>query len=266
MSEVKISCFQTNSSEDPEKNIYLLQKMFNSPKLKNIDLICLPECVAIFSEKKKNINYYLNEWNEKFLELIKKQAKKKKTFILVGSIPKKKKNGKYLNRSLIIDKNGEIKSYYDKINLFDVYLSKSEQYLESRNYDSGKKLNVYNLPWGNLGMSICYDLRFPSLYKSLTRKGANCFSVPAAFTFTTGKAHWHSLLRARAIENGCYVFAPAQSGLHDNGRKTFGHSMIINPWGKILEEAHQTNSIITQKIDLDLVNDVRKKIPSTLVY
>ena len=115
-------------------------------------------------------------------------------------------------------------------------------------------------------MSICYDLRFPSLYKSLTRKGANCFSVPAAFTFTTGKAHWHSLLRARAIENGCYVFAPAQSGLHDNGRKTFGHSMIINPWGKILEEAHQTNSIITQKIDLDLVNDVRKKIPSTLVY
>ncbi len=263
MNEVKISCFQTNSSEDPEKNILLLQRMFDDPKLNMIDLICLPECVAIFSENKKKINYYLNEWNSKFLELIKKEAKKKNTFILVGSIPKKKANGKYLNRSLIIGKNGKILTHYDKINLFDVYLSNSEYYLESKNYDPGKKLNVFKFPWGQLGMTICYDLRFPALYKALARKGAECLSIPAAFTLTTGKAHWHSLLRARAIENGCYVFAPAQCGLHDNGRKTFGHSMIIDPWGKILKEADKKNSIITEKIDLTLVSAIRKKIPST---
>ncbi len=266
MTEVKISCFQTNSSENPEKNILLLQRMFENSRLNSVDLICLPECVAIFSEKKNKINHYLNEWNEKFLELIMKQAKKKSTCILIGSIPKKKSNGKYLNRSLLIGKNGKIQSHYDKINLFDVYLSKSEYYLESKNYDSGKKLNVSKLPWGNLGMSICYDLRFPSLYKKLAFKGANCFSVPAAFTSTTGKAHWHSLLRARAIENGCYVFAPAQYGIHDNGRETFGHSMIIDPWGKILKEAKNKNSIIIEKINLDLVDRVREKIPSTTCY
>ena len=115
-------------------------------------------------------------------------------------------------------------------------------------------------------MSICYDLRFPNLYKKLAKKGADFFSVPAAFTNTTGKVHWHSLLKARAIENGCYIFAPAQCGTHDNGRTTYGHSMIINPWGEVLKEAEEKISIINQKISLDIIYKVRKKIPSTRFF
>ena len=149
---------------------------------------------------------------------------------------------------------------YDKINLFDVYLSKSEKYLESRNYAAGKKIVVSNLSWGKLGMSICYDLRFPNLYRKLAKKGANFLSILAAFTSTTGKAHWHSLIRARAIENGCFVFAPAQCGVHDNGRKTYGHSMIVNPWGIVLVEAkNDKKQIIDTTINIDEVADCRKK-------
>ena len=120
--------------------------------------------------------------------------------------------------------------------MFDVCLSQGESYLESKNYEPGKKIVISDLLWGNLGLSICYDLRFPNLYKKLAKKGADFFSIPAAFTFTTGKAHWHSLVRSRAIENGCFVFAPAQCGIHDNGRKTYGHSMIVNPWGKFWQK------------------------------
>ena len=119
------------------------------------------------------------------------------------------------------------------------------------------------MPWGKIGMSICYDLRFPSLYKKLAKKGADFFSVPAAFTFTTGRAHWHTLIRARAIENGCFVFAPAQCGIHDNGRKTYGHSMIVNPWGKILVEAKDSKKqIISTEINNGEIIECRKKIPS----
>ena len=153
---------------------------------------------------------------------------------------------------------------YDKINLFDVNLSQSEKYFESKNYAAGKKIVVSDLSWGKLGMSICYDLRFPNLYRKLAKKGADLLSIPAAFTFTTGKAHWHSLIRARAIENGCFVLSPAQCGVHDNGRKNYGHSMIVNPWGKVLVEAKINKiQIISTFINVDEVKENRKKIPST---
>ena len=175
---------------------------------------------------------------------------------------KKNKNNKFFNRSLVINPKGEVVSSYDKINLFDVFLSNEEKYIESKNYDSGKKINLTKLPWGNLGMTICYDLRFPLLYKKLAKKGAHFFSVPAAFTYTTGISHWESLLRARAIENGCFVFAPAQCGFHDNGRRTFGNSMIIDPWGKILKRAKNSIGSISCDIDLEKVNFYRKRIPA----
>jgi predicted amidohydrolase len=162
----------------------------------------------------------------------------------------------------LIDSSGNIKTYYDKIHLYDVVLSKKEKYFESKTFISGKKIKSANLPWGKLGLSICYDLRFPNLYRKLSKVGSIFLSIPSAFTETTGKRHWHSLLRARAIENFCYIFAPAQGGTHFNGRKTFGHSMIISPDGKILKELKKSEGVITVSIDPELSKKLRKIIPS----
>ena len=261
----KILCLQTKSSKDPHKNINMLENLFKKVSTK-VDLICLPECVAVFSDERKTINLFLKKFKDPFFNLIKQQAIQKKCCIQIGSVPEKYNQNKFVNRSYVIDEKGSINSFYDKINLFDVKLNYSEYYYESKNYVSGKKTVVSSLPFGKLGLSICYDLRFPKLYKKLAKKGADFFSIPAAFTYTTGKAHWHSLIRARAIENGCFVFATAQNGIHDNGRKTFGHSMIVNPWGKILAEARSNNKFIMSEINLDEINLVRKKIPSMTNY
>ena len=260
--KIKIVCLQTTSSKDPQKNLNMLEELFLKVSSK-VDLICLPECVAIFSDNVKDINLFLKKYKESFFNFIKEQAKKKNSSILVGSVPERYNESKFVNRSYIYDNKGLEKTVYDKINLFDVYLSKNESYLESKNYEAGKKVIVSDMPWGKIGMTICYDLRFPSLYKKLAKKGVDFFSVPAAFTFTTGRAHWHTLIRARAIENGCFVFAPAQCGIHDNGRKTYGHSMIVNPWGKILVEAKDSKKqIISTEINNGEIIECRKKIPS----
>ncbi|MBD23267.1 MAG: hydrolase [Alphaproteobacteria bacterium] len=261
--KIKIVCLQTTSSKDPQKNINMLEELFLKVS-SNTDLICLPECVAVFTDKKNEINFFLDKYKQSFFNFISKQAIKKKSSILVGSVPERFNNSKFVNRSYIFNNQGLEKNVYDKINLFDVNLSQSEKYFESKNYAAGKKIVVSDLSWGKLGMSICYDLRFPNLYRKLAKKGADLLSIPAAFTFTTGKAHWHSLIRARAIENGCFVLAPAQCGVHDNGRKTYGHSMIVNPWGKVLVEAKINKiQIISTFINVDEVKENRKKIPST---
>ncbi len=266
MNKFKVACFQTNSSDIPEENIIMLEKIFSRVKRKSFDLVCLPECVSIFSDSRAKINDYFENWHQIFLNFVSTKAKEFQTNILIGSFPYKSKNKKFLNRSLIICTKGKILSHYDKINLFDVSLDKEEKYFESKNYEAGKKLKVIEFPWGNLGMSICYDIRFPNLYKKLVRKGAEFFSIPAAFTYTTGKSHWHTLIRARAIENGCFIFAPAQCGTHKNGRKTFGHSLIVDPWGKVIAEAQNKIDVIEAEIDTELVKRVRKKIPSMTTF
>ena len=146
--------------------------------------------------------------------------------------------------------------------MYDAKLSKSEKYFESKTFKAGKNIKVVSLPWGKLGLSICYDLRFPNMYRKLSKAGCDFFSIPSAFTETTGKRHWHSLLKARAIENFCYIFAPAQGGTHYNGRKTFGHSMVVSPDGKILKELKKSEGVITVLIDPDLPKKLRSIIPS----
>ena len=146
--------------------------------------------------------------------------------------------------------------------MYDAKLSKSEKYFESKTFKAGKNIKVVKLPWGKLGLSICYDLRFPNLYRKLSKAGSIFLSVPSAFTETTGKRHWHSLLQARAIENFCYIFAPAQGGTHYNGRKTFGHSMVVSPDGKILKELKKSEGVITVSIDPHLPKKLRSIIPS----
>jgi predicted amidohydrolase len=265
-SKLKVACVQTNSSDLPAENIEMLENIFVLLSRKSPDLICLPECVSIFTDSEKKIKDYVKNSHHIFLKFIKDKAKQLKTFILVGSFPKLKNNNKYFNRSILINEIGKEVCFYDKINLFDVTLEKNESYVESKNYDPGKRIKLVELPWGQLGMSICYDLRFPLLYKKLARKGAIFFSIPAAFTYTTGKAHWHALIRARAIENGCYVFAAAQCGKHKNGRRTYGHSLIVDPWGNIISEADEKIGFICAVIDTEVVETVRKKIPSTISY
>ncbi|MCT4657156.1 MAG: carbon-nitrogen hydrolase family protein [Cohaesibacter sp.] len=169
---------------------------------------------------------------------------------------------KAANRSLLIGPDGAIAARYDKIHMFDVDLANGESYRESSSFEAGTKAVLASLPWGQLGLSICYDLRFPALYRGLCHKGADFLAVPAAFTEKTGKAHWHILLRARAIENGAYVLAAAQGGEHENGRQTYGHSVIIDPWGSVLAEAGKEPSFIAADIDPAKVAHFRRSVPS----
>jgi len=167
-----------------------------------------------------------------------------------------------VNRSFLIGRTGEVIARYDKIHMFDVDLANGESYRESRTYRPGDLAVVADLPWGRLGVTVCYDLRFPALYRALAEAGALFFSIPSAFTVQTGEAHWHVLLRARAIENGCFVFAAAQGGSHESGRETYGHSLVIDPWGQILAEGGTEPGVILADIDPAQVAAARARIPS----
>ena len=189
-------------------------------------------------------------------------AKELGIWLHVGSLGMKLASGKVANRSYLIAADGEIAARYDKLHMFDVDLAGGESYRESRTFDPGATAVLADLPWGRLGMSICYDLRFPALYRALATAGADMIAVPAAFTKQTGEAHWQVLLRARAIETGAYVLAACQGGLHENGRSTYGHSMIVSPWGEVLAEAGEDPQILLADIDLGLCTETRAKIPS----
>jgi predicted amidohydrolase len=176
--------------------------------------------------------------------------------ILVG-------NGKIANRSLLLSPGGEIEARFDKIHMFDVQLPGGESYRESKNYQAGDAAVLAELPWGTLGLTVCYDLRFPHLYRSLAKAGADFLAIPSAFTRQTGEAHWHVLLRARAIENGCFVLAAAQAGKHESGRETYGHSLVVSPWGEILAEADGVHpAVIVADVKSSDVQAARQRIPS----
>ena len=180
----------------------------------------------------------------------------------IGSLAIRHTHDKLVNRSYLLAPNGRIAAYYDKIHMFDVSLANGEVYSESRNYAAGNRAVVAETPWGGLGLTICYDLRFPYLFRALALAGAKMIAIPAAFTRPTGEAHWHVLLRARAIETQCYIFAAAQGGDHEHGRKTYGHSLIVSPWGEILAEAGIEPGLIAADIDLARVNEIRARVPS----
>ena len=180
----------------------------------------------------------------------------------VGSLGVKLDPSRVANRSYLIGPDGAVVARYDKLHLFDVDLASGESYRESRHYRPGLRAVLAVLPFGRLGLSICYDLRFPALYRALAMAGAEFIAIPSAFTRQTGEAHWHVLLRARAIETGCYVLAAAQGGLHENGRRTFGHSMVVSPWGEVIAEAGEDPQILLADLEPALCAEVRAKIPS----
>ena len=259
----KVSCIQLKSNNNIINNLDRTKKLIIKAVNQNTDFIVTPEVSSLFSLNKKNLlNISTSMKHDIYLKGIKRLAKKYRKWILIGSLIIKIPKNKLVNRSVLIDRNGKIKTYYDKIHMYDVILSKREKYFESKTFKAGKKIKTYNLPWGKIGLSVCYDLRFPNLYRKLAKKGSLFLSIPSAFTETTGKRHWHSLLKARAIENFCYIFAPAQSGTHYNGRKTFGHSLIVSPDGEIIKELKRSEGVITAKINPKLSKNFRKRIPS----
>jgi predicted amidohydrolase len=258
----KVSCVQICAGKDIKKNLQFTKKFILKAIKQKSDFIITPENSSLFGLNKKELIKTVTSMQKDFyLNAIKKIAKKYKKWILIGSILIKEKN-RIKNRSVLINSRGKIQTYYDKIHMYDAVLNKKEKYFESKTFTPGKSIKTANLPWGKLGLSICYDIRFPNMYRNLSKKGSLFISVPSAFTKTTGKRHWHSLLKARAIENFCYIFAPAQHGTHSNGRKTFGHSLIISPDGKILKELKKGSGIITANIDPNLSKFLRKRIPS----
>tara|TARA_B100001093_G_scaffold493160_1_gene535035 strand:- start:768 stop:1565 length:798 start_codon:yes stop_codon:yes gene_type:complete len=259
----RISCIQLKSNNNIKFNLYKTHQLIKKAVKQKTDLIITPEGSSIISLNKKDLLKKISKMeNDFYCSEIAKLAKIYKKWILIGSAFVKNKKNQMVNRSILINPTGKIKKYYDKIHMYDVKLSKKEKYFESNTFKAGKKISIANLPWGKIGLSICYDLRFPNMYRQMSKSGCIFFSIPSAFTETTGKRHWHALLRARAIENFCYIFAPAQGGTHYNGRKTFGHSLIISPDGKILKELKKKEGVITTAIDPKLPKKLRSVIPS----
>ena len=258
-----IACLQTSPKPDfqsaLEEAIVLAEDSIEA----GADFIALPEyCGGLKTEGSAFTPPFATEENHPVLIGLRDFAKKRKKYLLIGSIAVTGPAGKILNRSYIVDEFGNIISRYDKIHLFDIKFSEKESYCESTTVSGGQKAVICETPLGCFGQTICYDLRFPHLYRKLSQAGAKILLVPAAFTKKTGEAHWHVLNRARAIENGAFVVAPCAVGKVEGGGESYGHSLIINPWGEILADAGSDSGLINANIDLEEVNSARMRIPS----
>ena len=261
---LSIACLQYASTKVENKTLEIVEKLIVEAVNLGAELIALPECATSLHENSACTKEFASYEEESMsLNFFKKSAKFYSLYILVGSLPIKYKN-KLVNRSFLIAPNGRVVSKYDKIHLFDVKLPNGDIFKESDTYLNGKKAIIAKIEAKtiNIGMTICYDVRFPSLYQDLAENGAHIITVPSAFSSLTGPIHWHTLLKARAIETGCFIIAPAQNGIHECGRKSYGHSLIISPWGKILADGKDNDGVVFYKIDLTDVDKFRKSIPS----
>ena len=231
---------------------------------KGPSLICLPEyCGGLKSDEGRFVPPHAKEEEHPVLLALMGFARKNKVWICVGSVAITGKDGKYFNRSLLLDSNGRIKCRYDKIHLFDINLADNPHaFKESATVQFGQKVSLAETPFGKLGFSVCYDLRFSQIYREMSQNGAEILLVPSAFTKKTGEAHWHVLNRARAIENGAFVIAPCASGPIEGGGESYGHSLVVDPWGDILADGGIGSGVITSQIDLQKVQKTRMQIPS----
>jgi predicted amidohydrolase len=265
VSSFKVGLVQMRSGLLPQANLAAARDLIEQAAEAGAEYVLTPEMTNIMEIKRERLFAAISdEENDPTLAALRETARKRAIYLHIGSLAIKVSPDKAANRSFLIDRRGEIIARYDKIHMFDVDLANGESYRESNNFRAGELAVLADLPWGRLGLTVCYDLRFPSLYRALAEAGATFLSIPAAFTKQTGEAHWHVLMRARAIENGCFVFAAAQGGAHENGRATFGHSLVVDPWGRILAEAGSDPGIIVAEIDPAAVATARARIPSLL--
>ena len=254
---------QMRSGRKVDANIAAAAKLAREAKAAGADYIQTPEMTNLMEQKTKALfSILVEEERDPALAAFRELARELKVHLHIGSLAVKASPEKAANRSFMIDPTGEIVACYDKIHMFDVELGAGESYRESNNYRPGESAVLVDLPWGRMGLTICYDLRFPSLYRALAEAGADFLAIPAAFTKITGEAHWHILTRARAIETGSYVLAAAQGGMHENGRETYGHSIVIDPWGNVVAEGGAEPGVIMAEIDPALVASARSRIPS----
>jgi predicted amidohydrolase len=248
---------------DVAANIAAASALIREAKSKGADFVATPEMTSLFeAETDALFAKTMPEGEDVALAAFRNLAAEQKVWLLIGSLPIKVAERQCANRSFLLDPGGSVVTTYDKIHMFDVDLPGGETYRESRNYRPGEVAVLADLPWGKLGLTVCYDLRFPQLYRALAKAGASFITVPAAFTHTTGMAHWHVLQRARAVETGCFIIAPAQAGTHENGRRTFGHSLIVAPWGEVLAEAGEDAGVIVADVDPAKVAEARRRVPA----
>lgn len=263
MTTFRAACIQNTANRNIATNIVWVCERISEARAEGADFITLPETVCLIEPDNERIpDASYSEEDDAALGAFRNAARTLEVTILVGSQLIKTADDRIVNRSFLLDTQGAIVARYDKLHMFDIELSNGEFYRESDVVAAGDKAVLATTPWGLLGMSVCYDLRFAALYRTLAQNGAQFITIPAAFTQTTGEAHWHTLVRARAIETACYVIAPNQCGHHVDNRKSWGHSLIVDPWGEILADGGAEPGIIYADIDLSKVDKARNMIPA----
>jgi deaminated glutathione amidase len=260
----RIALFQSTTGIEPAENVRKLEKAVDEAAAGGAEMLFTPEMSGLLDKDSARAAKNLRaEEEDEVLAACREAAKSNRIWLHIGSFAVLAGDGKVANRSFVIDREGEVRARYDKLHLFDVDLPTGESWRESNTYSAGAGVVLVNgTPIGKLGLTICYDLRFPGLFARLAEADADVIAVPAAFTVPTGKAHWHILLRARAIEAGLFVVAAAQVGHHEDGRNTFGHSLVIDPWGDVLLDMGEEPGIGFADIDLKRISDVRGRIPA----
>lgn len=260
---LKLGCIQMTATPDAAANLAQAEVLIDEAAAAGLDMVALPEAFDFLAPDPAAIPDYAKPVEDHLaLRRIGELARKHALWILAGSVSTRAADGAVVNRTVLFAANGAIAAYYDKIHLFDVDLPNGDPIRESDLYRAGDRAVVTDTPWGGLGLSICYDMRFPHLYRNLAQQGARLLAVPAAFSSYTGPLHWHVLLRARAIETGCFVIAPAQCGDNHESRRSYGHSLIIDPWGRIMTEGGDEPGVISATLDLGEVERFRAAIPS----
>jgi predicted amidohydrolase len=260
----RIALFQSNTGIDPASNARSLADAVEQAAAGGAEMLFTPEMSGLLDRDAARAAKVLRPQDEdQVLAAAREAAARQRIWLHIGSLAVLVDGGKVANRGFVIDRDGEVRATYDKLHLFDVDLPTGESWRESNVYSAGKGVVLVNgTPVGKLGLTICYDLRFPGLFARLAESNADVIAVPAAFTVPTGKAHWHVLLRARAIEAGLFVVAAAQVGHHEDGRNTFGHSLVVDPWGEILLDMGEEPGVAFADIDLKRISDVRGRIPA----
>ena len=259
----RVGLVQMRSGRTPAQNVDAATKLIKEAKSGGADYVLTPEMTNILERKREDLFAAIaTEEKDRSLPDFRDLARRLGIWVHVGSLAIEVLPQKAVNRSFLIDPKGDIAARYDKIHMFDVDLAGGESYRESGSFRPGELAVAVDLPWGRVGLTICYDLRFPALYRALAEAGASFITIPAAFTQQTGEAHWHVLTRARAIETGSFVLAAAQGGRHEDGRDTFGHSIAIDPWGRVLAEGGTEPGVIFADVDTSQVAIVRARIPS----